>query len=83
MRRRGWVYNLIRNAILNAVTVMGTTYMVPEGSVTELSSRTFIISLPVNACVHATIENVRTISFVAPIPPSSLSRGRLVPNVIV
>ena len=57
--------------------------MVLEGSVAKLSSRTSNTRLPVNACAHATIEGVTTISFFAPIPPSSLSRGRFVPNVIV
>ena len=83
MTRSGWLYDLIRNAMLNAVTVMETVYMVPEGSVAILSSRTSDTRLPINACAHTTIEGVTTMTFFAPIPPSSLSRGPLVPNIIV
>lgn len=75
------VYDQIREAMLNAVTVMETVHMVPEGSIAKLSSGTSNTRLPADAYAHTTVEDVATTSFSGPIPPSSLSRGRLVANV--
>ena len=58
MTRSGRLYDLITNAKPKLVTVRGTICM--ARSVTKLSSRTSNIRLPVQACAHATIEDVRT-----------------------
>ena len=77
------MYDQIKEAMLNAVTVMEMVHLVPEGSVAKLSNGTSNTRLPADACAHATIEDVMTTSFFGPIPPNSLSRARIVPNVLM
>ena len=62
---------------------METVHIVPEGSVAKSSRRTSNTRLGVNAGAHAKIEDVTNMSCFAPIPPCSLSRGSLVPSVIM
>ena len=62
---------------------METVHIVPEGSVAKSFSRTSNNRLAVKAGAHAKIEDVGNLSFFPSIRPCSLSRGCLVPNVIV